>query len=588
MKALVLLPLLAACLEVPSPKSNECSVDSDCNTAAGEQCFEGSCYGDPPLGTYAAVLSAPVTEENLITTELPMLTLPRDGNLHELVLEAPIIFSGRIEANCAVVQMNCSTMSIGAQLRITRPSRIPGGPALRLVALAKSGVPRGTDSFSIHLPPMHPGDLPYTVTIDPDGGGELPPSHGGKDPAQLVPPKRIQLTSETVTEHQTYTLGSANIATISGVLKDGLGATLTKYRVVALGHWDPTQAPSEVSTVHYSTDGTYSLAISEGVVGTVELVARPYDPNVVAAELHVGAVDPYTQVKNIYQPTGLGSRVDLPPITIEALTGGDGVKPVRGARVVITGSTEAGFTSGVRAVLVAEFTTSEDGIAHVSLLDGDALLPSYRIRVIPPASSDAGIIFDELLLLPIGKLRLPQRPSISGTLVDTAGAPLADVSVTARRSLRFLWSLDAANQSFLDEIPAATAISKANGDFVIWIDPSVAATWGHYDLFFETPDNSPSPNWLIPDFEIPRIPGQMTIDLGDVTIPDASFLHGTVVDGSGDSVEGSALRIFRLSDNDSVCREVTNAPAECSDDAKVMGHGESDDVGIVRLTLPRP
>ena len=582
-----LIALLAGCLEVPSGPPTECSVDSDCNTSAGEECFEGTCYGDPPLGMYAASLSAPSTREDLIATELPLLGLPSDGDFGKLQLEAPVTFSGRVEAFCGTAQMNCSTNSIGGQVRITRPSRIPGGPALRLVATSKSGVPRGTDSFTIHLPPMHPGDPAYTVTIDPEGGGDVPPSHGGKDPAQLVPPKRITLDANTPLEHQTYTLG-ANPATISGVLKDGLGATLTKYRVVALGRWDANQAPIEVSSVHYSTDGTYTLAISEGVVGSVEIVAQPYDTNVVAPELHVSGVEPYTQVKNIYQPTGLGQRFDV-DLPIKALADFGAVNPVAGARVTITGSTEASFTSGVRAVLVATVTTGDNGIAHLSLLDGDALLPSYRLRVVPPAGSTAAVIFDELFAN-IGPtpLLLPQRVPISGRLVDTSGTPLADVSVTARRSLRFLWSLDAENQAFLDEIPAATAITPDPGDFVIWIDPSVAGTWGHYDLFFETPDRSPAPNWLIADFEIPRITGQMSIDLGDVTIPDAAYLHGSVVDAKGAPVEGSALRIFRLSDNGSVCEEVTNAPIECSDDAKVMGHGESDEGGLVRLTLPRP
>jgi hypothetical protein len=587
MRTLALLALLAGCLDVPSPQGNECSVDSDCNTGAGEACWEGKCYGDPPLGIYAATLSAPVAREDLIATELPQLALTSNGDLGDLKLEAPVTFSGRVEAFCTAQQMTCSTMSIGAQVRITRPSRIPGGPALRLIALSKSGIPRGTDSFSIHLPAMHTGDPPYTVTIDPEGGGDMPPTHGGKDPAQVVPPKHFQLDSESALEHQTYTLGT-NAVTISGVLKDGLGAALTKYRVVALGRWDSMSAPTEVSSVHYSADGTYSIAIAEGVVGTLELVARPYDPLVVAPELHVGNLDPYTQVKNMYAPTGLGSRLDV-SIPIQARAGDGSVKPVSGARVVITGSTESSFTNGVRAVLVAETTTAEDGVAKLALLDGDALASSYRIRVIPPGSSSSGIIFNEPITLPqpMG-LFLPQRVSLGGTLVDTAGKPLVDVSVSARRSLRFLWSLEATDQAFLDEIPAATAITSETGKFVIWLDPSVAGTWGHYDLFFETPEGSSAPNWLITDFEIPRIPGQMTIDLEAVTIPDAAFLHAKIVDGGSAPVEGSALRIFRLSDNDSVCREVTNAPIECSDDAKVMGHGESDDDGIVRLTLPRP
>lgn len=587
MKHVALLALVTAgCLELPSSKGSECSATSDCNTAAGEVCWEGLCYGDPPLGMYAASISAPITREDLITTELPMLELTRDGNLGPLTLEAPVTFSGRVELSCTTQQTPCSTMSVGASIRITRPSRIPGGPALRLVAVSKAGIARGTDSFSISLPAMHPGDPPYTVTIDPEGGSDTPPTHGGKDPAQLAPPQRLQLTSGSAFEHQTYLLGSTT--TITGVLKDGLGAALTKYRVAAIGRWDMTSALTEVSSVHYSTDGTYSIAIADGVVGPIELVARPYDAANIAPELHVANVGAYAQTKNLFAPTGLGSRVDG-SIKIEALAGDGGVKPVSGARVVITGSTEAGFTSGVSAVLVAEAITGDDGLANVSVLDGDALAGTYRVRVIPPAGSSAGIVFDDPLALPLPeKLRLPARVALSGTLVDTSGAPLGDVSVTARRSLRFLWSLDVEQQPFLDEIPAATAITPESGKFVIWVDPSVAGTWGHYDLFFETPDRSPSPNWLISDFEIPRVPGQMTSDLENVTIPDAAFLHASVVDGAGSPVEGSALRIFRLSDNESVCAEVTNAPAECGGDAKVMGHGESDDAGIVRLTLPRP
>ncbi|HEY5952209.1 MAG TPA: hypothetical protein VIV40_42215 [Kofleriaceae bacterium] len=587
MRALLLLPLLVGCLEVPSGQGQECKVDSDCNTATGEACYQGLCYGDPPLGTYAATLSAPAAREDLIATEIPLLALPQNGDLGALQLEAPVTFSGRVEVACTMSQTTCSTLSIGAQIRITRPSRFPGGPALRLVAISKADIPRGTDSFSIHLPRMHPGDPPYTVTIDPEGGGDLPPTHGGKDPAQVVPPKRIELAADSLLEHQTYTLG-VNAVQITGVIKDGLGSYLTQYRVAALGRWDMTSALSEVSSVHYSTDGTYSIEISEGVVGSVEIVARPYDPQVVATELHATGVGPYSQVKNLYQPTGIGQRVDV-SIPIEALSGDGSVKPVSGAHVIVTGATESPFATSVRAVLVAEATTADDGIAKLSLLDGSALASSYRIRVVPPGGSTAGVVFDDPVTLPTPmRVRLPQRVALRGSLVDTSGKPLADVSVTARRSLRFLWSLPGAQQSFLDEIPAATAITPDTGDFVLWLDPTVASTWGHYDLFFETPDNSASPNWLVPDFEIPRILGQTAISLDAVTIPDAARIHGTVVDGAGVPVEGSALRIFRLSSNDTLCSEVTNAPAECSDDAKVMGHGETDDAGFVRLNLPRP
>jgi hypothetical protein len=587
MRYLGLVLSLAGCLQVPSGKGKECSVDSECNTAAGEACFEGLCYGDPPLGIYAATLSSPVTRTDLITTEIPVLELPADGNLGPLTLAAPVTFSGRVEAACTANQTACSTMSIAAQVRITRPSRFPGGPALRLSTLSKAGVARGTDSFTIRLPRTHPGEPPYVVTIDPEGGGDLPPNHGGKDPAQLVPPRQFSITIDGNIAHQTHTLGT-NASLLTGTLKDGLGSPLTKYRVVALGRFATSSTLTEVSSVHYSTDGTYALLIADGVVGPIEIVAKPYDPQVVAPTLHILNVEVSSQVRNIWQPTGLGSRVDV-AIPIQGRTGDGQVRTVPGAHVTITGATETSFMAGSRAVMIAETTTGDDGIARLSLLDGDALAGSYRIRVVPPASSTSGIVFDEPFVPSApAAVRLPQRVAIKGTVVDISGTPLADVSVTARRSLRFLWSLDTRAQSFLDEIPATTAITPETGEFVVWIDPTVASTWGHYDLLFETPSKSPAPNWVVSDLEIPRVPGQMTISVDKVTIPDAAYLRGLVVDGGGAPVAGSALRVFRISDNDSVCREVYNAPDPCADDAKVMGHSDSDDAGVVRLNLPRP
>src|SRR5262249_18276282 len=161
------------------------------------------------------------------------------------------------------------------------------------------------------------------VTIDPMGGGALPPSHGGKDPAEILPPRRVMVDASSDNEHQTYVLGSATPVTISGVLKDSLANFLTNYRVVALGRWD-THAPlTEVSSGGCTADGTYWLQLSDGIVGPVELVARPYG-ELTAAELVVSNVEPVgPQTRNIAQPSGLGSRVDL-TIKVEGL-GADGV-----------------------------------------------------------------------------------------------------------------------------------------------------------------------------------------------------------------------------------------------------------------------
>lgn len=587
MKLALLFPLLVGCLEVPRGAGQECNVDSDCNTAAGEVCDEGLCYGNPPAGNYAGALSAPIERADLISTEIPSLALPPNGHLPDLALETPVTFSGRVEAYCAA-SASCSTMSIAAEVRVTRPSRFPGGPALRLSAQSKAGVPRGTDSFTILLPRTHEGDPPYTITIDGDGGGEKPAANGGTDPAELVPPRRLVLPVADNLEHQTYTLGSADSPKIYGSLKDGLGNYLTSYRVVALGRWDADAGTTEVSTVDYVTNGQYAITLSDGLVGPIEIVAKPYDPNVIAPELHVGGITPTTQTRNIGSPTGLGNRIEV-TIPIKGLAGDGQVKPVSGARVIISGQQDSAFTGGSTAIVTQETITGDDGLAKFALLDGLQLKQSYRLRVVPPASSSLGVVYGAIVSLDAPQMvQLPSRIGLRGRVLDATGNPLADVSVTARRSLRFLWSLAPSDQEFLDEIPAATAITPESGDFIVWVDPSLADAWGDYDLSFKTPTGSSSPSWLIPDFEIPRIPSQTTVQVDNVVIPDGAYVRAKVVDPAGNPVEGSALRIFLLPTANTLCGQVTHAPDNCSVEATVMGDGESDMLGIVRLNLPRP
>jgi hypothetical protein len=524
----------------------------------------------------------------VVTTELASVSLPSDGWLGEIQLEAPVTISGRVEALCAAGNPTCSTLSVGAQIRFTRPSRIPGVPAIRFSVQSKPDLARGSDSFSVRIPRTLPGDEPWTVLTDPDGGGDTPATDGGTDPAELVPPRRLSLYATQNIEHQTYTLGDPDPVVITGTLRDAFSNSLTKYRVVALGRWGGDTAATEVSTVHFSTNGTYSLTLADGIVPPLEIVARPFEDNDVSPTLRLQNVDINAQPRNLTQPAGIGQRrtIDLP---VQALTGNGEVKQIAGVRVIVTAMVESTLTDDLRAVFRAETTTGEDGVAHLALLDGPALAQNYVVRLVPPASSTYGVVYNGTtnLAQPV-PARLPARVAMRGNVVDVTGSPLAAVSVTARRSQRFLWSVAEADQPFLDESPAATALTAESGEFVVWVDPAVANTWANYDLYFETPTGSASPNWWIPDIALPRVANPETIALETVVIPDAARLHAKIIDASGVAVAGSDLRLFAISSNENVCMEVGHAPSTCTPATIVMGHGESDTKGKLQLTLPRP
>ena len=71
-RAVLLLTLLAGCLDVPSGPDVECSTTSDCDSASGEICDEGVCWGNPPQGMYAVVISPPSSRKDLVPRELTM------------------------------------------------------------------------------------------------------------------------------------------------------------------------------------------------------------------------------------------------------------------------------------------------------------------------------------------------------------------------------------------------------------------------------------------------------------------------------------------------------------------------------------
>ena len=586
MTRLLALTLLAGCLSVPSQQKPACSSNDDCGS--GEVCDEGVCYGNPPGGMFAAALGAPSDRTNVVQTELPQLAIPSDGWLGDIVIDSPITFAGRVVAYC-VAPMACTDTSVPATITVTRASLFPGGPGFHAIVDAKDSVASGGTSFTLGVPRTHAGDPDYLVTIMPDGRGPTPPSNGTVSPAELAPPMRKHVRAESDLPAMTLTLGTADSPMIYGMLTDGNGHPLANYRVVALGHWEPNEAATEVSTVDYTgTSGSYTITLADGIMGNVEIVATPYDSNVVAPSLHLSNVVPQSSNKPIAAPATLGNRVAV-TIPITGVSGSGEIGPVAGARVIVHAGYNPMLTGGTRADLTTEVTTGDDGIAKLTLLDGAAFASGYTLSVIPPVSSSFGVVYEQAWSLDQtgNAVRLPSRIALRGTLRDTSGEPVASASITAKPSLRFAWSLTPADQDFLTQIPAATAVTPDSGDFVVWVDPFLAEVWGHYDLAIEPASGDDSPSWTVADIEIPRA-GQQLLDLGPLTVPDAANIHGRITDPSGTPVEGGELRVFSLAGDASLCAQVTYHPDDCVIPAQLVGHGTSDADGVVRLTLPRP
>jgi hypothetical protein len=585
---LLLVPLsaaLGACLDVPSGPAPECTKASDCDTTNGEICDEGTCYGNPPQGMFAMVISPPAERKDLVPREIVMPAIAEDGWIADLALERPSVFSGRVEATC-IPPTPCDRGTIGATITITRPSSFKGGPGFKVSADAEDSPDAMGPSFEVALPKTAAYDTQYVVTVIPTGRGDEPQG-GSPSAAELYPPIRFALDAKNNSYTKTIMLGAGNLPTIDGTVLGSAGGGLSHYRVVAMGHWEASSPPTEVSSVDYTgSDGKFHIVLAENLVGNVELIARPAASAPAAPTLHQQEVSSTaSSIRTLVQPANLGA-VKSYAFPIKGVDGSGSITGVRGARVTVRATLGGGTTGQTLATFAADGTADDNGNVSLMLLDGAGITAEYRIEVVPPASSNMGVLFDQELT-GAGALLLPTRIAIRGEVTDYLGNPLKDVSVTARPSLRFTWSFADAPQAFVSAIPAATTLTPETGEFALWVDPTIATLWGHYDLAFEPASKARAPSWVKNDIEIPRDTTLSTVSIDQVRLPDAAAIRGNVIDPDGVEVEGAEVKIFRLNASLALCAEVQNAPASCPIPANLQGRGDSDTAGIVRLTLPR-
>jgi hypothetical protein len=570
-----------------------CHSTNDCDRAHGEVCEEGVCWGDPPPGPFAAVVSPPSSRQDLVAREIPQLAIPDFGWLGDLSLEAPVLFTGKLVAFCPPPLVACDPTPLAGTVTVVRPSQFRGGPGFQTVVSVAAG-----DSFAIPVRRTQANDDPYTVTIVPDATRQMT----GRSAAEIVPPRRMQVSVADNLALQTIDLGGADLPTISGTLRDGSGAGLASYRVSALGHWDPTEPAVEVSTVDYTdATGAFSVTLSDQLVGTVDLIARPVStgggPAPIAAAIRLGSLDATTSVsRDIALPGNLGNAMTV-PLTIQGLDETGAVVPVAGAQVSINGTLTSALTS---------FTVSDAEIADgkgqvmLTVLDGASLVSVYKVSIAPPAGSKlgGGVFNRDLSTVPASVVRLPPRLALRGKLTY-AGQPLANATITARPALRFLWALDADAQVFAASLPPATYTTKDGGEFLLWVDPSIETIWGSYDLVIEPSSSTASastraPGFVVPEFAIPRNATLDAVTVGypiatdsSVQLPESSFIHGRITGPDGTPVQGAEAKVYEVSTQLALCSEVKNAPPSCPIPAALQARNTSDSDGTVRLTLPR-
>lgn len=583
---------MAGCLSIPDGPKPECQTSNDCDRSHGEVCEEHVCWGNPPPGPFAAVISPPSSRHDLVSREIPVVAIPDFGWMGDLALEAPVLLSGKVVAACPPAITPCVPAPIAAMVTVTRRSQFLGGPGFKAVVNVAAG-----DAFAIPVPRTRMNDYLYSVTILPDATQKA----GVRSAAELVPPRRMQVSVSDNIMAAPVPLGGGDLPVISGKLTDSLGRGLAGYRVSALGRWDPTSPATEVSSIAYTdAQGAYAVTLSADLAGPVELVARPVSatpgaPPPTAATIHVSNIDAtQSSQHDVMEPDGLGDTVVL-TVAVQGADSGGMITPTAGAHVSVSGTMIGALTSFTMA---DDAVTNDRGQVVLHLLNGSGIAGSYKLAITPPANSILGVVFDQKLppltglkqYMLMDPIRLAPRVALRGKVFGADGKPLGGVAITTRPSLRFLWALDAAPQAFVAAIPAATDVTESTGDFHVWVDPivpNVPQSWGEYDLLIEPPMGANAPATTI-EFAIPRVSSLDAATIPNVALPDFAHVHGRITGPDGRLVEDAELKLYLVATQLTLCSEVAHAPASCPIPAQLQARNTSDPDGIVRLILPRP
>jgi hypothetical protein len=575
-----------ACIDAPGSEAPPaCTATTDCNAVAGEVCDEGVCWGDPPAGMFAAVLS-PAAGADAARTELPDLAFSASGWMigdpdgpGALVLASTVRVRGSISAPCPAGLAECDTsFAVPATVRFARPSAID---ERRVVFEATTSGP----DYQVVLP--RPTTLTsYQVTITPS---DVPIAPGRPSPAELIAPRRLAggidpAGGDDVRLELVLTDVAAQRA-LSGSLVRPPPAGAAGWRVHAEApSLDENMGFERVSNIaRADAAGSYRLWLPVDR-GPVDLVVSP--PAVTGSELPapglrrrgLDVVDLLSLPAITLPPPG---EVITVGVSVTGINGGGDNELIDGARVVAR--MDQSVAPDLFLVHRVITSTNERGVAALLLWSPPlASMPAYEyaLDVLPASGVEQASRFGTRLALEGGTapslaIELDRREPIRGQILDEHGAGVGGATVGATLSAETRCELAAADRLLARALPTLTATTAPDGSFVLWVDKKLFGKDLRYDVHVEpTPDTAPS--WTYGDIK----PGG---DLHAWQLPPAAHVRGDVRLADGRPAADTLVQLYARVEPVACANQPATPPAA----AEVWAVGRVDADGVVRMVLPR-
>lgn len=581
MKSLLYLTLLATgCLAVPGDDTQPmCTQDSDCDTAHGETCDIGVCWGDPPEALYAARIGPPNGRNDLVATEITKVNINPDGWFGtNLRLEEPVHIAGTVNLACG--EAPCPP--IATTITVTRPSRIPGGPPF--VAVTHTSEDAG--DFTVEVPRAN-SDEQYSVVVTPDRTSAVGVN------LDDVTPKRIMLSPVEDVPDLAITLGAGSnviTGTVNGV---------PAVHAVVRGRWEPNGPLTEVSSIATTSaaDGTFAITVADGIEPDIELVLTP--PTATgdllptlhfALSLDGGAITPITLMFPSFGNTGY---ITIP---VEGTSTDGTVEPVANADVTLIAEEPRGAVPySYTARLELQHATNNRGEVTFPWIQSANM--TYELRVQPPPQSGPAqyaTIYGQTLDLSgvtaqnqtLDPIHLASQVAVHGALYDHSGRAAEGVVVSVVPNAAYAATLSETLQSRLAEAVPTSETTHANGEFAVYVDPSIAGAPAIYDINFQPAAASLLPSWQTESVMVDPLTGY---DVGDLDLPEAAYVRSVVSDPQDLALEGAEVRLYEIPPAIVTCNNL-DSPADptCAQKAILRAQATSGEGGSVHLVLPDP
>lgn len=551
---------LAAALSVHCAAGANSTVQTPCTT--DDQCQEGYiCFpegcSDPGKNVVVEVIPNARAGFHAQDVVADGGSLPASFSIE---LRGPTVISGEVQRSSSSIdaELYQDLLSIVA---VGESRLIPG--ALRVYQLNNTQLEKGAYQLPV-------GDGRYTISAVPADTAIPVSSQAGVEVSGGTGAfVRLDLPAPS----------SASMLTISGRLikQRSAGTPPTEIPItqapMELQAFDaltgaPISQRSAVSSGLASSKGDFVLSIDSRSpsLSSISLVARPRDVTALVPTKTFNLSPPYPTTLTLE----LGDFGDALPQLAGTIVDKLG-EPVAGATVTFEGVVGGGGSFRSTPVV-----SDESGTYRVDLLASPPI-GSYLVTVIPPASSNAGILRTavraetapgEAPKLVPARLECPSKVLVVGSLTTPAGGPAVGAKVKATA----LSALEGR------PIPTEATVTDTDGggNFALHLDPAF------YRIEFAPTGGSPRRSRLaLVRQELDTGAGATvkTVDLGSFALSAGRTVSGDITVTNVDqptprAAPNATLRFFRV------------APVEGKPSALLLGEAVADDVGHYSIVLP--